>query len=476
MPTSRERSDPRATSSQAQPSGGAQKGDKGPNQAAPAATATVTERQPLTGAQSNDQQNDTSGVSEDPGAGRGVTLATVARAIGAVPEAFRPSTEPEPMVVQTPAQVNRSIEGAREGHGDVVGAGGTGGIEVTLVPRGPARGRVERRRAPRAAGRQHRGAKATESHRRYMATRPRGQHPQLSTWDLLPLAKRFSLAGQERSIFRSRGLLVSRFDFTSYYALLENNARELPKVFPKPPIWWPSDWGNIPIMLPWELSQHRAQLVSASPDSALWKEIYQIFLEQLAGGWDLWYHTIANRENMVALPSALASAMLSAGAFAFCVSPAPSLAMFLTKHPIEGGAPDQRQAKAESWDRINALKAEEEKDRVGVGMGYCSCTRKNERASRRLGLEALLVEAANSDLPEGIEGDGTKLVALSVASLRFAIDADAKIGRAVQTLQPSQSNSYQTPAWYEALDDLKDLRRLAYYLPARFAALMARIS
>ena len=475
MPTSRERSDPRATSSQAQPGGGAQKGKKGPNSAASATTAAVAQQSQM-GARGNQQSADTSGAPAEPEAERGVTLATVARAIGALPEAIQPSTGPEPMEVQTPAQVNRSSEAERGGQGDIVGAEETGGIEVTRVPRGPARGRVERRRAPRAAGRQHRGAKATESHRRYLATRPRGQHPQLSTWDLLPLAKRFSLAGQERSIFRSRGLLVSRFDFTSYYALLENNARELPKVFPKPPIWWPSDWGNIPIMLPWELSLHRAQLVSANPDSALWKEIYQIFLEQLAGGWDLWYHSIANRETMVALPSALASAMLNAGAFAFCVSPAPSLAMFLTKHPIEGGAPDQRQAKAESWERVNKLKAEEEKDRVGEGMGFCSCTRKNERASRRLGLEALLVEASSSDLPEGIGSDGQKLVALAVASLRFAIDADAKIGRAVQTLQPNQSNSYQTPSWYEALDDLKELRRFAYYLPERFAALMARIS
>ena len=398
------------------------------------------------------------------------------RGESAASDEIRPVEGPIPRLVGPApgAQENRSDE--RQGSSGPAAAVAMIGVEAPRMgARGPANGRVERRRGYRATGWAHRSSRPTSSHRRYLASRPRGQHPQVATCDLLPLDKRYSLAGQERSIFRSRGLLVSRFDFTLYYALLETSARELAKVFPKPPLWWPGDWGNIPITLPLEASLNRVYLVNARDDAAVWKELYQLFLEQLAGGWDLWFQSIAEGGNMVPIPSALASDMLKCGAFAFCPSHSPSLATFLEVHQVQGGAPDQRRAKAEAWNRIEALKREDEEDRVGAGRGRCDCALKHERAIRRLGIEALVAEAADSGNLERVCGSSDKVAALAAAGLRYAIDADRTIGRAKEILAPSPEDQYPSHDAFRARGELGEMRLLSEYLPSRVASLMARL-
>ena len=400
--------------------------------------------------------------------------------IEALPPAFRPEVpvgSTRGRQSQGPIDRSSRARGDAEGQADVTED--VGGVEVRQSGRqGPVRGRVERRRGLRAAGRQHRGRKSTESQRRHKANRPMGRHPQVLTWDLLPVSKRFSLAGQERSIYRSRGFLVSRFDFTKYYALLENNARELPEVFPQPPMWWPENWGKIPITLPWEASLYRAHLVSADENAAIWKELYQLFLEQLAGGWDLWFHTIEDRSNLEPLPAGLAQEIVKHGGFAFCSGSAPStsLAKFLEIHDIEGGAPDQRRAKAEAWNRIKMRKREEEEDRAAERSGLCDCARKHERAVRRLGVEALVVEAVDAEELERLGGHSEKLAAVASASLRFAIDADQKIGRLLGLLAPPPNDPYQPHPVFEAYSEIRDFRRLADFLPSRVASLMTRLS
>ena len=481
MSTPTERSGPRATSERAPPSSGA-RGERNIRirAAAPPAATNDGEQRALQRAQEirsaflaavAEESNGMEGVrSENPQAAasnRGDPSDEIRPALGPVPRLTAPTPHPA-------AQSNRSVErGASNGP-----AGGVAmiGVEVPRVgARGPVEGRVERRRVFWASGRAIRTGRPTSSQRRYRASRPRGQHPQVSTCDLLPLDKRFSLAGQERSIFRSRGLLVSRFDFTLYYALLETSARELAKVFPKPPIWWPGDWGNIPITLPMEASLFRADLVSAKDEAAVWRELYQLFLEQLAGGWDLWFHSIAEGGSMMPIPTALASDMLKYGAFSFCPSHSPSLATFLEVHQVQGGAPDQRRAKADAWERIEKRKREEELDRAGTTKGCCECAQKHERAVRRLGVEALVAEASESERLERISGSSEKLAALAAACLRFAIDADGTIGRIRDIVTPTAEESYDSHMAYRAHGEVRNFRSLSEFLPSRVGSMLTRL-
>ena len=106
---------------------------------------------------------------------------------------------------------------------------------------------------------------------------------------------------------------------------------------------------------------YRSRLVSAGPDDAVWKEIYQLFLEQLATGWDLLYNHGGAGLRMEALPSSLARAMLDAGGFDFCDGPAQtaSYRKSLELHSMaDGSALDQRVAKAQAWQRFESLRTE----------------------------------------------------------------------------------------------------------------------
>ena len=225
-----------------------------------------------------------------------------------------------------------SQAGRNGGDGAVVGDRGGEGRGSSGRGGGVAGSNRNRSRVPdggrgmrdRVISKTRRGPKQTSFQRRYLANRPPGYHPVLQTWDLMPVNTRSSFAGEERSIFRTRGLLVSRFDFSLYHSLADYNASALASVFPSPPLWWPTDWGSLPITLPWEITLHRAELVSAGPDDAVWALVYQKFLEQLAAGWDLYYSQALDMTTLTTLPIPMARAIVKAGAFSFCSSPTPS--------------------------------------------------------------------------------------------------------------------------------------------------------
>ena len=395
------------------------------------------------------------------------------RTTEAVPPAFRPDAGPQP-VASDPAGARNDRSGGAERVGPVSrDAGGSPGRPAEEDARA---GGAERWRGPRL-GRTRRSSRPTTGQRRYREGRPKGQHPQLSGWDLQPESKRSSLAGQERSIFRARGLLVSRFDFATYYALLEHNARELSSVFPTPPLWWPGDWGHMPITLPWEVSTYRSQLVSANPTAAVWKELYQLFLEQWAGGWDLWYQTIGDKSRMEALPLDLAGEMIRAGAFAFCAGSTPSASFrkFLEMHHWQDDVPDQRRSKAKAWEHIAERKKQEKEDRTRIGRGQCTCAQKQEQAMRRLGLEALIWEFSRPDEFGDFHHDGNRLAALAAVSLRYALNADAQIGRTAEMLAPRGGNYSPLPVG-TVYNEAKEFGRLSYILPSRFATALSRLS
>ena len=223
--------------------------------------------------------------------------------------------------------------------------GRLGSSVTSLWSRGDSPGVLGRRR--------QRGSLASMFSKRFRPLMPSGDHPGLGPWDHLPFAVRSSVAGQERRIFDVSRLLVSRVDMQLYQLLSEFRRQELRRVFPRAPEWWPRDWGRVPVTLPWEVSLRRAQLVAAEPDAPVWHEIYQLFLQQLAAGWDLEWAGADGHGQAHRLPNSLALGILDAGGFAFLAPESVSLSKFLSLHGIHSGrCPPQREARKRAWDAI----------------------------------------------------------------------------------------------------------------------------
>ena len=201
--------------------------------------------------------------------------------------------------------------------------------------------------------RRQRGPLETTFSKRFRALRPCGTHPGLGSWDCLPYPVRSSLAGQERGIFSVSGLLVCRVDLQLYQLLREHQPQQLRAVFPRAPSWWPVDWGRIPICLPWEISFHRGRLVEAADNAAIWYETYQLFLQQLAAGWDLEWTGADGNGVAHQIPKSLAEGIIDAGGFAFLPARSGSLPKFLSLHGIpEHRCPPQRDARSRAWGVI----------------------------------------------------------------------------------------------------------------------------
>ena len=190
--------------------------------------------------------------------------------------------------------------------------------------------------------------------KRFKSLRPVGTHPALGRWDVLPFQVRSSLAGQERRIFSVSGFLVSRLDLQYFQLLREHQPHRLNVIFPKAPSWWPRDWGHLPIMLPWEIGIRKADLCAAPDENtAVWQEVYQLFLQQLAAGWDLKWGEWKGRSGNLQLPSALAKEMITAGAFAFVSRSSAVFKDFLSLHgTAETQCPLQSSARDGKWQTI----------------------------------------------------------------------------------------------------------------------------
>ena len=212
-----------------------------------------------------------------------------------------------------------------------------------IPPPSSSKGRLSKKR--KAKGK-------TPFAKRYHARRPAGRHPGLKLWDNLTREVRSSLSGQERKIFSRTGLLVGRFDLQLYVSLEECGGHLIGATFPRAPAWWPSDWGRVPIPLPLEVSLHRQQLVTASDSSAWWRELYQLFLQQIAAGWDLEYKD-PTRSQKHTLPSIIAQAILDFGGFYFLPASSDTIEVFRSHHALQHvSIPVQQVANQAAWAGI----------------------------------------------------------------------------------------------------------------------------
>ena len=277
----------------------------------------------------------------------------------------------------------------------------------------------------------------------------------LPAWDKLPARQRRVFATQERKAFRKDGVLVSRYDIPLYYSVSRFNSGSLYSIFPRAPTWWPEDWGELPVTLPWEVCLYRPRLVAADKDHPLWVEVYQRFMEQLARGWDLHYQETPDRTQIAALPQDLVSNMLEGGAFAFATGPPllPSFKFFLERHERQEDPSDQRLLKAGVWERLQKAQAAEERSAKSQKNALaCDCSFRLARAVRRVGLESKLLEATSKLAAEDIITDQEKLAALAGAALHYGIGADS-------LLADMKSACRSEPPEY-ALERLQDYAKL----------------
>ena len=277
----------------------------------------------------------------------------------------------------------------------------------------------------------------------------------LPAWDKLPARQRRVYATQERRAFRKDGVLVSRFDIPLYYAVSRFNAGGLYSIFPRAPKWWPGDWGDLPVTLPWEVCLYRSRLIAADGEDALWGEVYQKFLEQLALGWDLHFQETDDRSQIAPLPDNLVTSMLQGGAFAFAAGPPllPSLEFFLKRHDRREDPADQRLLKADVWERIQKVRAAQEQSAtLRKNALACDCSIRLARAVRRVGLESKLLEATPDLQAETIIKDQEKLAALAAAALHYGLGSDGLLG-------DMKSACRSSPPEY-ALERLQDYAKL----------------
>ena len=407
------------------------------------------------------------------------SLQTGASGSKAAPGPFRPA--PDEAMEDVPVAVQEggdAVVGREVRVMDTQGCGGRGLGRLSTEQREPNTGRESSRRD---STRTRRGPKRTSHQRRFAASRPTGYHAQLNPWDLTPLDIRSTAAGQERSIFRTRGLLVSHFDFQMYRMLYTFNVGLIPTVFPTAPQWWPSDWGSLPITLPWEVSLNRSLLVSADPGDPVWKDVYQKFLEQLAGGWDLHYNQTQNKSTLIVLPSGISKAMIDAGAFAFCAGrfPSQSFRKFCELHSfVPEELPDQRGVKNSAWQKINALRKErkEEDERKGsvTGAHGCHCQERIVRAARRLGLEAQTLEVASEGTPLNVTENVEQLCSLASAAMTYSIQSAQLFERVEKKLDVGRRDVYSREL-EDAQAMIRGVASLAEFLPRRFASNLSRV-
>ena len=160
-------------------------------------------------------------------------------------------------------------------------------------------------------------------------------------------------------MFARTGLLVTRWDYNLFDVLDEHGGHQLASVFPRAPSYWPAEWGSVPIPLPIELALYRHELIAADENSARWREVHLLFLEQIAAGWDLEYCDPTDSKSHL-LPQPIAKAILDVGGFFFLPVASKSLPAFRSQHQLNDVAiPDQRAAHQAAWSGIQRARMAE---------------------------------------------------------------------------------------------------------------------
>ena len=277
------------------------------------------------------------------------------------------------------------------------------------------------------------------------SSRPVFLDSRLPAWDRLPAAQRRLFAEQERHVFRKSGVLVSRLDLGLYRSVDRYNAGSLLQIFPRPPKWWPGDWGGLPVPLPWEVCLFRAKLVSVDEAHPLWSMVFQLFLEHLAKGWDLHVLETPDRAKLASLPDDLAKKLVYRGAFAFAAGP-PRLLSFqllLDRLGWREDVPDQRVAQAEAWESVGSRSALERLALVGENPQACDCSRRLARAVTRLGLESKVLDASSACDVKGLSTEVERLASVASAALTFSLAADEVLAEIVEDLRPADSEAIE---------------------------------
>ena len=276
-------------------------------------------------------------------------------------------------------------------------------------------------------------------------SRPLYLDSRLAAGDRLPAPQRGLFAAQERQAFRKSGVLVSHFEYSLYQVVDRHNAGSLFQIFPRPPKWWPGDWGEIPVPLPMEVCLLRANLVAADGEHPLWASLFQLFLEQLAKGWDLHVQETDDHTKLATLPEDLARKLVTRGAFAFAVGPPllPSFQLLLDRVAWLGDVPDQRIAQLEAWESVGPRYAPERLAFVGATPLQCECSKQLERAVTRLELVSKVLRASRRADIRSLTTEVEQLAAVTAAALGCAADFDSALAEIYEDLRPADEEAVE---------------------------------
>ena len=89
--------------------------------------------------------------------------------------------------------------------------------------------------------------------------------------------------------------------------------------------------------------------------TTLWMEVYQLFLEQAAAGWNVEYSD-PKQSKLHALPPTIAKAILDVEGFSFLSSESNTLAMFRSHHSLsDEPVPVERDANQAAWGQFRQV-------------------------------------------------------------------------------------------------------------------------
>ena len=308
-------------------------------------------------------------------------------------------------------------------------------------------------------------------------SRPAFLDSRLPAWDRLPAAQRGLFAEQERRVFRKSGVLVSHYNMGLYRSMDRYNAGSLLQIFPRPPKWWPGDWGELPVPLPIEVCLHRAKLVAAGEAHPLWTMMHQLFLEQLAKGWDLHVSETPDRAKLAPLPDDLARKLVSRGAFAFAAGPPrlPSFQLLLERLQWREDIPDQRVAQAEAWEAVGPRSARERLASLGNTQPACDCSRRLACAVEKLGLESQVADVSYESDVRYLRTEVERLAAVAAAALNYSMAADRVLAEIKEDLRPADHEAVESTL-SRVRSSIQPYRPLDGYFPTLFYGSYGQLS
>ena len=165
----------------------------------------------------------------------------------------------------------------------------------------------------------------------------------------------------------------------------------------------------------------------------------QLFLEQLAKGWDLHIPETPDRAKLAQVPDNLARKLISRGAFSFAADTPrlPPFQLLLERPQWPGDIPDQHVAQAEVWEAVGPRPTPERLASLGSTRQACDCSRRLSRAVEQLGLESQVADASYESDARYLHTEVERLAAVAAAVLTYSMAVYRVLAETTEDLWPA---------------------------------------